>query len=373
MTTGNAPGALGDTKTPQSVSYSAGTIVPVPPTRQAERVRLREWDPGTAPEAEIQSWLRAYNRSLVVDMPTDPQWSDASLREYLSVTMPRERRHSWIVNGDDASLVGYASLLLLGDLGVFELFVDPAVRRQGVGRRLLAIAARRALDEGFSDIGVEVIGGTAAAAFYQRHGFHHAYTEMRALLDLSAMDWRHLGDMASGVVHGYRIEFHPGDLPDEVLPAYAEAKEVRRLDPPGDLSLRPSSYDPQRLRDSLRCLQERGLKPYIVFAVHEPTGRIAGLTELVVPAQHPTRADQYDTVVSPAHGGYGLGRALKARMLLELRAAEPQLRDVQTWQATDNEQLLGVNEELGFKPDREWREYEADAAELSKLLRDTDP
>ena len=101
---------------------------------------------------------------------------------------------------------------------------------------------------------------------------------------------------------------------------------MRRLDPTGDLDLRPSSYDADRLRASLRCLNARGLRPYIVVAVHERTEKVAGLTELVVPAQHPTRADQYDTIIVPEHNGYGLARAIKARMLLELRAAEPQLR-----------------------------------------------
>ena len=72
-------------------------------------------------------------------------------------------------------------------------------------------------------------------------------------------------------------------------------------------------------------------------------GKVAGLTELVVPAQHPTRADQYDTIIVPEHNGYGLPRALKARMLLELRTAEPQLREVQTWHAAENEQLQQVN------------------------------
>ena len=104
--------------------------------------------------------------------------------------------------------------------------------------------------------------------------------------------------------------------------------------------------------------------PYIVVAIHERTEKVAGLTELVVPAQHPTRADQYDTVIVPEHNGYGLARAIKARMLLELRTAEPQLREVQTWHATDREQLQQVNKELGFQPDREWREYEVDAADL---------
>jgi hypothetical protein len=139
--------------------------------------------------------------------------------------------------------------------------------------------------------------------------------------------------------------------------------EVREVDD-GDLALRPSSYDPQRLRDSLSCLHRRGMKPHIVLAIHEKTDSVAGLTEVVVPAQHPTRADQYDTIVVPDHRGYGIDRAIKARMLFELRSAEPDLLDVQTWNAPDNEAMLKVNAELGFEPDREWLEYEAEVVDL---------
>ena len=95
---------------------------------------------------------------------------------------------------------------------------------------------------------------------------------------------------------------------------------------------------------------------------------LAGLTEVVVPAQRPTRADQYDTVVVPKHRGYGLGRAIKARMLFELRSAEPRVTEVQTWNAFENEPMLKVNSELGFQPDRQWSEYEADVADLARLL-----
>ena len=234
---------------------------------------------------------------------------------------------------------------------------------------MLATMAERAVSEGFTSLGVEVIGDTPARAFYEANGFNHAYTEMRSLLDLATVDWAEIGEMAAGVVQGYEVEFHPGDLPDAILPAYADAKQVRQHDPTGDLDLRPSSYDADRLRASLGCLRARGLMPYIVLAVHERTGKVAGLTELVVPAQHPTRADQYDTIIVPEHNGYGLPRALKARMLLELRAADLHLRDVQTWHAAENEQLQQVNKELGFRPDREWREYEADARELAARLR----
>jgi hypothetical protein len=110
------------------------------------------------------------------------------------------------------------------------------------------------------------------------------------------------------------------------------------------------------------------MKPYIVLAIHEKTGDVAGLTEVVVPAQHPTRADQYDTIVVQDHRGYGLDRAMKARMLFELRSAEPKLAEVQTWNAQANESMLKVNAELGFQADREWFEYGADLADILRRL-----
>jgi len=333
-------------------------------------VKLREWDPAVATEAELESWLRAYNAALAADLPDDPPWGMGRLRDYLTVTMPGERRLTWLAEDENSPgvVLGYGRMLMLDGVGVIELYVIPAARRQRLGEILLTVIAERAVQEGFTSLGVEVIGGTPAMAFYPAHGFTHAYTEMRSILDLADLDWAHLSEMAEGVAHGYRIEYYPGDLPDEILPEYAEAKQVRRLDPDGDLELRPSSYDAERLRASLRCLQGRGLKPYIVVAIHERSEKVAGLTELVVPALRPSRADQYDTVIVPEHNSYGLARAIKARMLLELRAAEPNLHEVQTWHAAEREQLQQVNKELGFRPDREWREYEVDARDLAARL-----
>ena len=333
-------------------------------------MKVREWDPAVATEPELASWLRAYNAALIADLPDDPPWGESLLREYLTVTMPGERRLTWLAEDENEPgvVLGYGRMLMLDGFGVIELYVIPAARRHHVGAVLLATIAERAVAEGFPALGVEVIGGTPAVDFYDSLGFSHAYTEMRSILDLDSIDWDHVTEMAEGVAHGYRIEYYPGDLPDELLEAYAEAKQVRRLDPDGDLELRPSSYDADRLRASLRCLQGRGLKPYIVVAVHERTETVAGLTELVVPAIRPSRADQYDTVIVPEHNSYGLARAIKARMLLELRTAEPNLREVQTWHAPEREQLQQVNKELGFQPDREWREYEVDTADLTATL-----
>lgn len=335
---------------------------------------VREWDPRAASPAEYESLVDTLNAIIAADLPDDPPWRDKMMREYLSVTMPDERRLCWIAeqcSGDALAgkpLLGMADILLLGDISVVEVMVHPKARRAGVGHELLGTAVRRAYDEGFSSMGVEVVGGTPAVEFYEAHGFRCAYVETRSVLMLDTVDWLALGEMAGGIGAGYRVEYHVGGLPDELIEPYAEAKQVIRDVDDGDLDLRPSSYDPDRLRTSLATLAARGMTPYIVVAIHEQTGTVAGLTEVVAPVQHPRRADQYDTLVVPEHRGYGLGRAIKARMLFELRSAEPLLREVQTWNAPENEGMRKVNTDLGFTPDREWREYEGDVPDLVRAF-----
>jgi GNAT superfamily N-acetyltransferase len=331
---------------------------------------VREWDPRTASSGEIESLVETINATLAADLPEDPAWERAYLREYLTETMPGERRIAWIVEGEPTlpgwrrPVLGHANILLLGDIGVVELIVHPAARRCGLGRALLGTVARRAYQEESASLGVEVIGGTPAVPFFEAMGFAQEYVETRSVLRLSTVDWGVLGEMARGIGAGYRVEFYPGGPPDTLLDAYARAKAELRDTEDAELDLHPSSYDPQRLRDSLDCLHRRGLKPYIVLAIHERTGEVAGLTEVVVPAQHPRRADQYDTIVRLRHRGYGIDRAVKARMLFELRSAEPNVTEVQTWNAQSNEWMLKVNAELGFQPDRDWLEYGRDVADL---------
>jgi GNAT superfamily N-acetyltransferase len=337
---------------------------------------VREWDPRAASAGEIGSLVETLNAVLAADLPDDPPWQDVQVREYLAETMPGERRISWVAEDDrlaegESQVFGHVSILLIGDIGVLEVLVHPDLRRRGLGRQLVGVAARRAYLEGFSSIGVEVIGDTSALMFYESLGFEKEYVETRSVLTLAKLDWDALSRMAAGISTGYRVEYHPGGPPESLLDAYAQAKLEAQSDD-DELDLAPRSSDPQRLRDSLDTLHRRGLKPYIVLAIHEATGVVAGLTEVVVPAQHPERADQYDTIVVRDHRGYGIDRAIKARMLFELRTAEPGLLEVQTWNAQHNESMLKVNAELGFLPDRDWFEYGADVAQLVQTLEPTE-
>lgn len=336
-------------------------------------MKVREWDPKTAPAAELESLTTTLNEVFAVDLPGDPAWDGGAMRAYLTETMPGERRLCWLADAGPADhrVLGHANLLLMGDIGVVEVVVHPAARRHGLGRELVAEVARRAYSAGLSSLGVEAIGGTPAVKFWETLGFQCAYVEKRNILELAGVDWSKMDELAVAVPAGYHLQYHPGGLPKDLLEAYSAAKATRRDNgdaPPSDLDLRPSSYDALRLHESLATLNRRGMKPYLVLAVHEETGAVAALTEVVVPAQHPTRADQYDTIVVSAYRGLGLERAIKARMLCELRAAQPELVEVQTWNALADDPIAGVNAEFGFRPDREWREYEAETIDLVERL-----
>ena len=131
--------------------------------------------------------METLNAVLAVDLPDDPPWHDVQVRDYLAETMPGERRISWVAEDDrlaegHSRVFGHVSILLLGDIGVLEVLVHPDLRRRGLGRQLVAVAARRAYLEGFSSIGVEAIGDTPAIAFYESLGFAATHEGMKRSL-----------------------------------------------------------------------------------------------------------------------------------------------------------------------------------------------
>ena len=188
-------------------------------------------------------------------------------------------------------------------MAVLEVLVHPKARRSPESARSCSAAAvGRAHQEGFGAMGVEVIGGTPAVKFYESAGFTCAYTETRSVLELANVDWLRLGEMAGGVGAGYRIEYYPGGPPEELYESYAAAKYLARERRRAGRLVAAAELLQRRSGCARACktLHMRGMKPYIVLGIHEPTGEVAGLTEVVVAAQHPDRADQYDTVVVPA-------------------------------------------------------------------------
>ena len=106
-------------------------------------------------------------------------WSEPLVREEL--TGPGRRA----VVADDGGVVGYAVTLRAGDLvDLQRIAVQPALRRQGLARRLLGQLLAAAVEDGAGRMLLEVAAGNdAARAFYAAEGFEEIARRRRYYRD----------------------------------------------------------------------------------------------------------------------------------------------------------------------------------------------
>lgn len=103
-----------------------------------------------------------------------PRGAFAYLCEVFSASVP-PRGRLWVVEGDDGRILGYAGIELSalgGEADIINVAADPAHRRRGVGRRLLAAVATYSRQRHVSLLWLRVrAGNRSARAFYRRCGF----------------------------------------------------------------------------------------------------------------------------------------------------------------------------------------------------------
>lgn len=270
-----------------------------------------------------------------------------------------ERRRLWAMPyGDGFGAV--ASLTLPGDAAVrageIEIHVHPGLRRRGVGTRLLGSAARALRADRRATAIAQALAGTPAVPFLESRGFGCVLTTRGLVLRTDEALPRAAGYAALDPA-GYRLIRWTGVVPDRLAAAFARAKRAMADHDEGE-----SAWTPDRVRETAEQVAKRGDELYTVAALHGTV--LTGFTEIVVPGDDPARAFQYDTAVVPEHRGRRLGLWMKAAMLRWLAEERPEIMEIETDNADDNEHMLAVNEALGFRPLREYREYQAVTSDL---------
>jgi GNAT superfamily N-acetyltransferase len=321
--------------------------------------------------AQIRSWHAVVTSALSRDQPEEPPPTLGQTTAFLTSTPPASRRLLWTAVTGDGTTVGVACLRLPVDTDSrrpceIEVRVRPEYRRRGAGSRLLRAAADAARAEGHSTIVVQAVAGTPAIDFLEARGFRCVLVMAGLLLRMDEVDQAWLADVVRSGPPGYRLVRWAGTVPAELADTLAHAKTAMSELPVGNRAFEPGAWDADRVREMAEVVAKRGDDLYTVAAVYgDPPGvRIAGFTEVVVPGAAPTRAAQYDTAVVPEHRGRRLGIWVKAGMLDWLRSERPEVGEIETDNADDNSHMLAVNERLGFRRQREYREYQADVADL---------
>jgi GNAT superfamily N-acetyltransferase len=311
-------------------------------------------------DAELEAAHRATNASKRHQRPWGKTWSLREMTVQLRTESTVERLEP-LVALVDGRVAGLALLWFpLLDNTQFtwaEIDVDPGLRRRGAGSALMEQVVARTRDEGRRTILVETHVPDDArddhphVRFAERHGFTYANTEIRRILDLP-VDPQLLQELVAGAARrheGYRVEFHPGSLPEELRASYCDCWNQLAVDAPtGEIDFEEESLTPQTYAEELARLDAQGRTMLHTVAI-AGSGEVVAYNDLVVSADDPDEVMQWGTLVRREHRGHRLGMAVKARGLQGLAEVAPQAKRVQTCNAEQNAHMVGVNVELGFR------------------------
>jgi RimJ/RimL family protein N-acetyltransferase len=199
--------------------------------------------------------------------------------------------------------------------------------------------------------GGEVRADNPSIRFAVKHGYNLAQVERVSTLRLPVPEdlvdaWL---EEATAKSTGYRTHTWTEGIPEEWLEGYAKLMTNASVDTPaGELTAEEDVWTAERVRESKERSRAGGT--FMVTTIAEIDGEIAAVTDFWYRPEQPQSVSQGWTIVLPNHRGHRLGLLVKALNLRALREHCPAVERINTWNADENEHMLGINIKMGFKP-----------------------
>ena len=239
-----------------------------------------------------------------------------------------------------------------------SLNVDPAARRRGVGRALVAEVEQRARADGRTLLMAESKLPFAERethgyrGFAESCGYELSNVEVVRHLALPVDDETIQGwiDRAAPAHEGYTIETLVDDVPDDLVEGLCVLFGQLAVDAPtGAVDFEEEVFTPERLRERRVAAAAMGRSIFETVALTADR-QVAAHSTLAVPTGGGTDVYQWGTFVHREHRGHRLGLATKAQNLRAVQQAHPGLSRVTTQNGETNSYMVSINETMGFVP-----------------------
>ena len=264
----------------------------------------------------------------------------------------------WLVEDADGRPVGSADIGVMRTdenqhLAQFHISLLPDVRRQGLGKQLLAQVVAVAEAENRTLLMTDTMSSVPAGeAFLERLGAEVGLESHVNQLKLAEIPAGLLDEWTTDTADGFTLGLWEGAYPEESIDEVLALFELFNQVPRGDLQVDDFKLTREQLRQQEESRAARGVERTSLYVRDNATGKIAGFTELLWNPHKPTFASQGITAVWPEYRGKRLGRWIKAANLKKLLEDRPEVTIVRTENADVNAAMLKINVELGFRPYR---------------------
>jgi GNAT superfamily N-acetyltransferase len=303
---------------------------------------------------EVQEWFE-------LDLPKKSV--EAVKAQYTSKDIQNEPFRIMAMNKDKTKLYAGGGLYRASEkdpnyetnkhVGYVNVTVREPYRRMKLGSNILKHLATKAKEFGLKSIESSVTLETGKQ-FCESYGAQITGRGFMSQLKADEIDyemmsqWRKEGQKRAQGVTIERYSRIPDNLLDEFCDLMTEVHEIE-ADLEGHERETRFALDAESYRHQLSEMEKTGTERVTLIS-RETDGSISGLTEVGFDRKNePGRVWQWITGVGRKYQGRGLGKWLKAEMIVYLKEVYPDMKDIRTGNATVNAPMLSINRRMGFK------------------------
>ena len=347
-----------------------------------DNISVKEFDPQNFSRDEWQLFHAFRKIKHEETDPDDPLTDDESVEKSLQMISKHPEADVIlfvIVDNTNNNIIGRMMHLIFRDTSAsynenkhlmqFDLSLLANYRRKGIG----TMAMKKIYDYATKQDKSVLISSTDeddGKAFLKSLGAQTALSGVENRLKIEEIDWKMIEQWHK---EGYerspetKIELYI-TIPQDIIEKYCQIyTETLNQQPLGELELGKIVFTPEMIQYNEKNNAELGRK-HLTYSTIESNDDISGLTEMIYRPSRDSMIEQLLTGVKKEYRGRGIGKWLKAAMLLKMREEFPQVNVVTTGNATTNAPMLSINDRLGFKVHKEGISAQMSLEKLGEYL-----
>ncbi len=329
-------------------------------TKNGLKVEIIEIEIQNLSEDQLNGYFTIRNQIFYETYPNEDPLPDRDIiLNQLINPHPHYTIFRWVVLHEN-NVIGFCHLYYvnekspshatMGHIANVNISINQQFRRQGIATQLLKILTERGMKLKKTIVQTDVYLDNAVSFCEEVLHVKPAKTGNENRLYFKHVDWDLMYNWvtegqkrAKGVV----LHIYP-KIPEEIIEEYCEVYNETSNQEPSDQLEELYIETPESRRITETRLDEKN-QVLITIITKESDNKISSLTEIFYDKKENYQGSQWLTGVRSQYRGRGLGKWIKAAMLLYFKENYPSIEYVRAGNADLNAPMRSINDRMGFK------------------------